>query len=287
MKSKTDYVQPCLHTMPSDGRMLHRKYASLKKGKRMGMISVVIPTYNCRQYIEKAVKSALLQTIQEELEVIVIDDASTDGTKEAIRQTAAEAAEIPHRSFVYYCSEVNLGVAEARNTGIRMAKGELLAFLDADDWWELDKLEKQVGLLRKTGAQLVYSGRELMQCDGQSLGKVIAVPETTTYRNLLRTNCIPCSSVLMRTAAAREFYMCHDELHEDYILWLRILQKYGQAYGIDEPLLKSRLSAGGKSRNKLKSAKMHYGVYKYMGIGPWKAVWLFLCYAVNGVKKYR
>lgn len=248
------------------------------------MISVIIPAYNCGQYIEQAIGSALLQTIKEEVEVIVIDDASTDGTKEIVKQITAERS---GRSLIYHRSEVNLGVAESRNTGIRMAKGEFLAFLDADDWWDLDKLEKQAALQRRTGAHLIYTGRELMKPEGDSTGKVIAVPEVTTYRQLLRTNCIPCSSVLMKTETAREFYMCHDELHEDYILWLRILKKYKKAYGMNEPLLKSRLSAGGKSRNKLKSAKMHYGVYKYMGIPAWKAVWLFLCYTVNGVKKYR
>lgn len=88
------------------------------------------------------------------------------------------------------------------------------------------------------------------------------VPGTATYKSLLRTNCIPCSSALMKTKAARKFYMCHDELHEDYILWLKVLQKYGTAYGSGEPLLKFRLSQAGKSRNKLKSAKMNYGVYR-------------------------
>lgn len=248
------------------------------------MISVIIPTYNCAGYIEQAVKSALLQTIEEEVEVIIIDDASTDNTEETAEQITVNKSK---RSLRYHRSEKNLGVAEARNTGIRMARGELLAFLDADDWWDLDKLKKQVELLEKTDAPLVYTGRELMQPDGHPAGKKITVPDMTTYQDLLRTNCIPCSSVLMKTKIAREFYMCHDELHEDYILWLRILKKYGKAYGINEPLLKSRMSAGGKSRNKFKSAKMHYGVYKYMGIPTWKAVWLFLCYAVNGVRKYR
>lgn len=248
------------------------------------MISVIIPAYNCAEYMEQAVRSALLQTIEEEVEVIIIDDASTDNTEETAEQITVNKSK---RSLRYHRSEKNLGVAEARNMGIRMARGELLAFLDADDWWDLDKLKKQVELLKRTDAPLVYTGRELMQPDGRPSGKKIAVPEMTAYRDLLRTNCIPCSSVLMKTKIAREFYMCHDELHEDYILWLRILKKYGRAYGINEPLLKSRLSAGGKSRNKFKSAKMHYGVYKYMGIPTWKAVWLFVCYAVNGVRKYR
>ncbi len=248
------------------------------------MISVIIPAYNCEQYIGQAIDSALGQTVDEELEIIVVDDASKDGTKGAVRGKNTSGKGRTIRCHVNAC---NMGAAESRNIGIRMAAGEYIAFLDADDWWQKDKLQKQLKCIRQTGAPLVYTGRELMRSDGSPAGKVIDVPESATYESLLRTNCIPCSSVLMKTEIAREFYMCHDELHEDYILWLRVLKRYGRARGINEPLLKSRLSEGGKSRNKLKSAKMHYGVYKYMGIPTWKAVGLFICYVVNGIRKYK
>lgn len=252
------------------------------------MITVIIPAYNCEKFIGRALESALGQTAGEDLEILVIDDCSADHTGDKVRKFLSPQKDAAWKREVRYLrNDRNLGVAESRNTGIGMARGEYVAFLDADDWWDADKLKKQMELMRAQDVPLVYSGRELMRPDGAPAGKIIRVPETATYKSLLRTNCIPCSSVVMKTSVAREFYMCHDELHEDYILWLRVLKKYGRACGVDEPLLKSRLSEGGKSRNKLKSAKMHYGVYKYMGIPAWKAVWLFACYAVNGVRKYR
>lgn len=255
------------------------------------MVSVIIPAYNCEKYIGQAIDSVMKQTIKEDIEVIVIDDASKDGTRQSVQSYMNQYANMDLsdsiRSISYHSNGKNMGVAEARNAGIRAAQGEYIAFLDADDWWESDKLEKEMTLMHQKDAIFVYSGRELMNPDGSSTGKIIGVPQKASYNSLLRTNYIPCSSVLIKTEAAREFYMCHDELHEDYILWLKVLKKYNSAYGINEPLLKSRMSAGGKSRNKLKSAKMHYGVYKYMGISKGKALWLFLCYAVNGVKKYR
>ena len=255
------------------------------------MVSVIIPAYNCEKFIGQAIDSVMNQDTEEDIELLIIDDGSKDGTRNVVQsymnQYANLAATGSMRSISYHSNGKNLGVAETRNAGIRAAQGEYIAFLDADDWWSKDKIKKQLALLREKEAVLVFSARELMQPDGSSTGKIVAVPEKATYNALLRTNCIPCSSVLMKTEVAREFYMCHDELHEDYILWLKVLQKYKKAYGVNEPLLKSRLSAGGKSRNKLKSAKMHYGVYKYMGIPKWKAAWLFVCYAVNGVKKYR
>lgn len=255
------------------------------------MISVIIPAYNCEKFIGQAIESVMKQTVKEDIELLVIDDGSKDGTKQVVYSYMSQYANMSQsnsrRSISYHSNGKNMGVAEARNAGIRAAQGEYIAFLDADDWWETEKLEKQMKLLQKKNAVLVYSGRELMQPDGDSTGKVLGIPEKASYNTLLRTNYIPCSSVVLKTEIAREFYMCHDELHEDYILWLNVLKKYKNAYGINEPLLKSRLSAGGKSRNKWKSAKMHYGVYKYMKIPTVKALWLFLCYAVNGVKKYR
>jgi len=247
------------------------------------MISVIIPSYNSAQYVGQAVKSALNQTIQEEVEVIVVDDASGDHTQEAVKEISATMAK---RSLIYCRNEKNLGVAETRNKGIRMAKGEYIAFLDADDWWDLEKLDMQADLIKKRDCPFVFSGRELMDANGEPTGKIIDVPNSASYKTLLLTNCVPCSSVLMKTSVAREFYMSHDELHEDYIMWLRVLKKYGEAFAVKKPLLKSRLSEGGKSRNKLESAKMHYKVYRLMGIPAWKSIWFFLCYAVNGVRKY-
>ena len=80
--------------------------------------------------------------------------------------------------------------------------------------------------------------------------------------------------------------MEHSELHEDYILWLRVLDKYGAARGINCPLLKSRMSAGGKSRNKWKSANMQWRVYRFIGVGRIKALWYMLNYTINGIRKY-
>lgn len=255
------------------------------------MVTVVIPAYNCEAFIGQAMDSVLKQTTKEEIEILVIDDGSTDHTREVVQSYMNQYANLGvsdyPRSISYHSNGKNKGVAETRNIGIRAAQGEYIAFLDADDWWMKEKLEKQLALIREKKAVLVYSARELMQMDGSTTGKVIEVPRKVTYEVLLKTNSIPCSSVLIKSGVAREFYMCHDELHEDYILWLRVLKKYKKAYGLNEVLLKSRLSEGGKSRNKLKSAKMHFGVYRYLGIPMMKSLWLFVCYAVNGVKKYR
>ena len=246
------------------------------------LISVIIPVYNAEKYLANAVYSVLEQEdIPEgELEVLVINDCSPDDIDQVMERFFADPA------VRYIKNEHNLGVADTRNRGLRMARGRYVAFLDADDWWEPDKLSAQLCRLEQTGAPLCCSARALHEADGTPTGRIIGVPEQITYEELLHTNTIPCGSVVMPTQIAREFYMSHAELHEDYILWLQVLKKYGAAVGINEPYLHCRLSEGGKSRNKLKSAAMQYGVYRYMGFGRLRSMRYLFSYALNGVKKY-
>ncbi len=245
-------------------------------------VSVIIPAYKSARFLANAVYSALEQEDMPEgsVEVIVINDCSPDDTDAVMKPFQNDP------QVVYRHNRRNVGVARTRNRGIDIARGTYIAFLDADDWWEPDKLCAQLALLKETNAPLCCSGRVLHAADGTPTGRVIGVKERITYEELLHTNMIPCGSVVLPAKIAREFRMKHDRLHEDYILWLEILKKYGAAVGIDEPYLHCRLSAGGKSRNKLRSAAMQYGVYRYMGFGRLQSLRFFVSYAFHGVKKY-
>lgn len=243
-------------------------------------VTVVIPAYNAACYVDKAIESVLTQTVS--CHILVINDASSDETLSVAKHYAKE---YPGQICVIN-NETNIGVAASRNCAVSQAKTEYIAFLDADDWWSTDKLELQLKKLRESRADVCYSGRELMTTAGKSTGKIVHVPEQTDYHRLLKGNVVPCSSVVMRREEALKYPMAHDELHEDYIVWLSMLRDGKQFVGIDQPLLKSRLGEDGKSRNKLKSAKMTYGVYRYMGIPVWKAIFYFMCYAAAGVAKY-
>ena len=97
---------------------------------------------------------------------------------------------------------------------------------------------------------------------------------------------IPCGSVVLRKEIAQEFGFVCDRFHEDYILWLRVLKKYKTAAGINVPALKCRLSEGGKSRNKWKSAQMQYGSYRYLGYGRLQAFYYMIFYTLHGCCKY-
>ena len=242
------------------------------------LVSVVMPAYNCAASIGGSIDSVLCQDVP--LELIVVNDRSPDDLD------AAMAKYIADERVVYVTNEKNMGAAQSRNRAMEMARGKYIAFLDSDDIWLPGKLKKQLEVLEKSGNVLCCTARSLMTPEGVDDGRILPVAEVITYRDLLRHNSIACSSVLIRTEAAREFPMGHEDSHEDYIMWLQVLRKYGDARGINEPLLRYRLSNTGKSGSKLHSAKMTFMVYRYMGFSLPKSLLCFASYAINGVKKY-
>lgn len=241
-------------------------------------ISVIIPVHNGAATISKALDSALSQKV--ELEVIVIDDCSTDDLEKVMKRYCSD------ERVRFLKNEKNLGAAVSRNRGVKEARGNFVAFLDSDDYWASGKLETQLQVLKKKKCVLCSTARELMTPEGELTGKVIGVKEQITYKELLKHNSINCSSVVIKREAMLEFPMEHEDSHEDYITWLKVLKKYGAAAGINEPLLKYRLSATGKSGSKWKSASMTFKVYRYMGFGWLPSITCFVSYALHGVWKY-
>lgn len=243
------------------------------------LVSVIMPVHNCAKYIKQTIDSVLAQKVS--LELLILDDASTDDLETVL------APFLTDERISFYKNETNLGVAKTRNKGVTLAKGKYIAYLDADDFWDETKLEKQLALLEESDAVLCSAARELMYPDGSSTGKVIPTQTYITYQMLQKHNMINCSAVVLKREIAMQYKMEYDDSHEDYITWLKITRDLGAAIAINEPLLKCRLSEGGKSRNKLKSAIMTYHVYKYMGYSRLKSLYLFLSYMLHGLWKYR
>lgn len=284
------------------------------------MISIVIPAYNAGAFINEAVDSALAQEVKKEL--LLVDDASTDSSVELVirhlcacyagcgeeTEAVCEAGcaepdfgaddEILSVQFVWagkcgdtpvriYRNRENRGVAETRNVGVKLAQGEYIALLDADDRWAPGKLAHQLSLLRETGACLCNTARLLIREDGSSTGHVIQTPERISLSMLKKTNYINCSSVLVRRDVLLRYPMRHGgDAHEDYLTWLMLLQEFDYVVGIDEPYLLYRLSAQGKSRNKCKAAQMTYRTYRYAGYGRLRSLWMMLPYMLHGVMKH-
>lgn len=241
------------------------------------VFSVIIPAYRCGEYIEQAITSVEMQLV--EYELIIIDDASGDQTEQVVQSHLANPR------IHYYKNKNNMGVSYCRNKGIKMARGKYLAFLDADDWWKPEKLQKQQKIMEE-GWILCHTGRKLYKHDGTFAGGLILPPERLDVEELLKTNVIACSSVVVRSEAFETIKWEHDEVHEDYLVWLRILEKYGKACGIREPLLCSRLREEGKSRKKINTIKMTYGVYRLFGVKKSRACYYVGSHLIRSFSRY-
>ncbi len=200
-------------------------------------ISVIIPAYNSEALLPETLESVLGQTTRPD-EVLVIDDGSTDGT-------AAVAGAFP--APVRVISKANSGQGASRNFGVELATSEWIAFVDADDLWEPNKLERQMEeLARHPDADICYTGRvELMHYDERpTLGKVITVPGPEGLRKSLfhNTTFLP-SSVVIRKSAFQAIggFDPHFRLVQDWDLWLRLLHAGAKFAACPEPLVRYRI----------------------------------------------
>ena len=170
---------------------------------------------------------------------------------------------------------------------IKKAKGKYIAFLDSDDMWEKDKLEKQMKLIDENPEiKFTFTGSGFVDNDGNPLDYVLSVPQKMSFKNLLKQNLVSCSSVVIEKEALEGIKMPDDSMHEDFATWLEVLRKQKYAYGIDEPLLVYRLSDNSKSSNKFKAARTTWKVYRHVGLNMLQSVYYMGFYALRSLKKY-
>ena len=239
--------------------------------------------YNAEAFIEDAIKSVLDQTY-DQFELIVVDDCSADHTKDIIQRYAKR-----DKRLRLICNATNQGVAKSRNKGVSVAEGTWIAFLDSDDLWKPEKLEKQIQLLKKKkDAALVFTGSAFIDGVGNASNFILNVPKDIDFHQLLKQNVISCSSVLVQKDLLARFQMPEGSMiHEDFATWLQILQDGNRAYGINEPLLIYRMTASSKSGNKKKAFMMTYHVYQYIGLNRIAILYYLIQYSIRNIRKYR
>jgi len=215
------------------------------------LISVVIPTYNHGQFIEEAIESVLAQTYKN-LEVIVIDDGSTDNTRQALEKYNKE---------INYIYQKNIGVSSARNRGISVAKGELIAFLDSDDAWLPEKLELQADLMSENKSiSLVACGVYITDYLG-GIKREWTPKNPLTHTEFLgqlriRNDFINSSSALVRRECFKRIGGFDESLQfgEDWDMWLRIAKYYEMRF-VEKPLVKIRKHSNLRSYSKVEIIK--------------------------------
>ena len=145
------------------------------------LISIIVPVYQANRFIRETMDCVLAQTYPD-WELLLIEDGSTDGTPETIRSYCEKKGENRIRLI---CQPVNGGAARARNRGLEEAKGRYIAYLDADDLWVPEKLEKELAFLKEKQAAFVFTGYEFADENGRGTGKIVQVPETLSYKQAL------------------------------------------------------------------------------------------------------
>jgi glycosyltransferase involved in cell wall biosynthesis len=196
----------------------------------MGRVSVVVPTYNRRETIPRALESIHQQTY-DDIETIIVDDASTDGTKELI------AEQFP--SVMYLRHEDNRGGSAARNTGIQAANGQYIAFLDSDDEWKPKKLTRQIDCIQTSGEQCgaVYTGLKKVRNGRTEFVRSPSATGNIHERQLSRDHVGPTSTVLVRRNCFDAVGGFREDLpaRQDYEMWLRLSRDYEFDY-VEDPL---------------------------------------------------
>ena len=244
------------------------------------MVSIVMPAYNAAKTIRDSIQSVISQTFTD-WELIIVDDGSKDNTADIVLEIAKDDSRI---HFLHNLK--NSGASHTRNYAISLAKGEWIAFLDSDDMWKPEKLEKQLAKAERNPDMVIcYTASSFIDDNGNPYGYVMKAQEKITYKTLLRKNLLSCSSVMVKADVMKKIKMPGDKMHEDYFVWLKILKEYKVAHGINEPLLIYRLCKNSKSSNRITSAKMLFNTYRAVGYGRLVSGIMMFIYSFHSITK--
>lgn len=245
-------------------------------------ISIITPVYNCEKLIEKTIKCVLNQTYKN-WEWILVDDCSPDNSAVIIKKYAKEDNRIK-----YFKLNENSGAAVARNKALAESTGRFIAYLDADDLWKKEKLEKQIKFMSENNIGFSCTDYEKIDESGKSLNKIIRIPKKVNYNLFLRNTIIQTVGVMVDTEiTGKELLVMPDiRRRQDAATWCQLLKNGFDCYEVPENLSYYRVVSNSLSSNKFKAVKMNWYWYRKIEKLPlWKACYCFIGYAFNGVRK--
>lgn len=256
------------------------------------LISIIVPVYNAGNYIEETIHMVEKQTYCN-WELILVDDHSTDNSGEIItnyldRRLKEWGDKLSKAGKIRLISkEKNEGAAMARNTGIDNAVGRYIAFLDADDIWMADKLEKELAFLKENEAAFVCTAYEFGDERARGTGKIVHVPKVLTYKKALSRTVIFTTTVMLDTAkTGKELIHMPLVKSEDTALWWKLLKNGFDAYGLDEVLAIYRRPAKSLSSNKLEAIRRIWYLYRVQeGLSFWRSAYHFVFWAYRAARR--
>lgn len=236
--------------------------------KDHGLVSVIMPAYNSEAFISEAIQSVIYQTYTN-WELFVIDDASSDSTPQIIQEFSNTDDRIH-----FFKNVSNKGTHEARNKGIEAAKGDFIAFLDADDQWKPEKLQKQLEIISAENLPACFSSYDLISENGRPLGRKVEALPVLTYEKLLKANYVGNLTGIYNVQVLGKIYCPEIRKRQDWALWLKVIEEGGPMDGISESLAIYRVRKNSISTNKLEMLKYNFRVYhQVLGYGFFTSIW--------------
>lgn len=220
------------------------------------LVSIITPTYNCAKFIARTLDSVIAQTYQT-WEMIIVDDRSSDNTREIVEEYMARDSRIK-----YHLLSENSGAAVARTEAMKMASGSYMAFLDSDDLWMPDKLERQIKWMNDNGYAFSCTAYEQIDEDDNPLKRIIKTVKKTNYNRLLLDCPVGNSTVVYDVEKMGKFEVPNIRKRNDDALWLQMLKKEKYIFGMPDVLMKYRIRKNSISSNKLKVIKYHWILYR-------------------------
>ena len=245
------------------------------------LVSIIVPVYNVEKYICETIDCVRKQTY-DNWELLLVEDCSKDNTVAVILEYLDEVKDARVRLIR---QEKNNGAARSRNRGLREAGGRYIAYLDADDLWVPEKLEKELAFMEEKQAAFAFTGYEFADENGKGLGKVVRVPEILTYKEALKNTTIFTTTVMFDTEKIdKKFLEMPIIKSEDTALWWKVLRSGYVAYGLDENLVRYRRAGKSLSSNKLEAMRRIWNLYrKAEGMSIPSSAYHFCYWAVNAV----
>lgn len=245
-------------------------------------MSIITPVYNSEKYLKNTIENVINQTYKN-LEMILVDDCSTDNSEKIIKEFCKKDPRIK-----YIKLKENSGAAVARNTALENSTGRFIAYLDADDLWKENKLEKQVEFMLKNNYAFTCTSYEKIDENGESKNKIIKMPKQINYNYFLRNTIIQTVGVMVDTKITGKevLVMPNIRRRQDAATWCQLLKNNYDCYGMEDVLSYYRVVSNSLSSNKFKAVKGTWYLYrKIEKLSLIKSCFCFIGYAWNACKK--
>lgn len=219
-----------------------------------GLVSIIMPSYNTAAYIKRSIESVIAQTYTD-WELIIVDDCSADNTDEVVSQFRDERIR-------YLKNEKNSGAALSRNRALREARGRWIAFLDSDDIWMPQKLEKQIAFMEENGYAFSYTKYEEIDEESKPNGRIVSGPGRIGKYMMYAYCWQGCLTVMYDAEKTGLIQIESLKKNNDYAMWLKVI-KHSDCFFLNETLARYRKRSGSISNSSYaKLIKSHYTLYK-------------------------